>query len=275
MSNAAVHTDLARALDPSRIMAAGVDGEPDPWQNDVLRGNGDRTLMLVTRQGGKSTTIAAKALHRAVYTPGSLTLLVAPSQRQSSELFAKVTGLYRANDRPVGVDKVSALRMTMKNGSRILALPGSEKTIRGYSGVDLLVLDEAARVDDELYYAVRPMLAVSGGELVALTTPYGKRGWFYDEWTEGAGDWQRVRVTAYECPRISEEFLEEERRKMPDMWFRAEYLCEFTDTVDSVFATEDIERMFDHDDVPLLFNDPGGGLPVIEEGDDIPTIDAS
>jgi hypothetical protein len=45
----------------------------------------------------------------------------------------------------------------------------------------MLVIDEASRVDDTLYLAVRPLLAVSGGRLVALSTPFGKRGWFHDE----------------------------------------------------------------------------------------------
>ena len=119
-------------------------------------------------------------------------------------------------------------------------------------GVKILVIDEAARVADELYYSVRPMLAVSGGELIALSTPWGKRGWFYEEYEKGGDDWQRVRVTANECPRISEAFLEEERRRMPEAWFRSEYLCEFTDALDSVFRTEDIERAFSADVKPLF-----------------------
>ena len=76
--------------------------------------------------------------------------------------------------------------MELENGSRIITLPGSEKTIRGFSGVGLLLVDEASRVADELYFAVRPILAVSGGSLMVLTTPYDKRGVFYEEWTGGA-----------------------------------------------------------------------------------------
>jgi hypothetical protein len=90
---------------------------------------------------------------------------------------------YVALGKPVPEHEASALRLTLANGSRIVALPGSEATVRGYSGAALLVVDEASRVADDLYFAIRPMLAVSGGRLVALTTPYGKRGWFYDEWT--------------------------------------------------------------------------------------------
>src|SRR5690606_6279577 len=136
----------------------------------------------------------------------------------------------------VAVSRLSALQVEFVNGSRIVALPGSEKTVRGYSGVDLLVIDEAARVLDELYYAVRPMLAVSGGEIIALSTPWGKRGWFYDEWSGTSADWHRVRITAHDCPRIAPEFLEEERRTMPPAWFASEYEVEFGDTVNALFT---------------------------------------
>ena len=83
----------------------------------------------------------------------------------------------------------SVLKAQMENGSRILALPGTEKTVRGYAQASLVVIDEAARVEDELIAAVRPMLAVSegGGRLIALTTPAGKRGWFFDAWTGDRG----------------------------------------------------------------------------------------
>jgi hypothetical protein len=118
--------------------------------------------------------------------------------------------------------------MTLANGSRIISLPGDEKTIRGYSGVKLLVIDEAARVPDELYYSVRPMLAVSGGRLAALSTPFGKQGWFYKEWHNGSG-WQRVRITAEECPRIPREFLEQEKRSLGADWYAQEYGCVFID----------------------------------------------
>ena len=64
----------------------------------------------------------------------------------------------------------------------------------------MLVVDEAARVADDLYYAIRPMLAVSQGCMVCLSTPWGKRGFFHKEWTEGEG-WERTKITAYDCPQ--------------------------------------------------------------------------
>jgi hypothetical protein len=194
---------------------------------------------------------AALALHTALVQPRAPVLLLSPSLRQSSELFRKVLDLFNALDRPLRVTAESALRLELANGSRVVSLPGDEKNIRGYSGVALLVIDEAARVEDALYYAVRPMLAVSRGRLVALSTPFGKRGWFHDEW-HGAGAWERVKVTADECPRIAPAFLAEERRALGERWFAQEYLCDFSECVDAVFAYGDIQAALSNDVQPLF-----------------------
>jgi hypothetical protein len=99
------------------------------------------------------------------------------------------------------------------------------------------------------------MLAVSKGRLIALSTPNGKRGFFYEEWSEEARarSWQRVKITAPEVSRISPEFLVEERQALGERWFRQEYLCSFEDTVDAVFAWEDIQAALSNDVLPLMF----------------------
>ena len=248
----AIGRDLALALDPALVMArSGLD--PDPWQAGVMRSSARRMLLLCTRQAGKSTVSAATALHQALMLPSALVLLLSPSLRQSQELFRKVLSFVSAlGDVPIGSE--SALRLELKNGSRIVSLPGTEETVRGYSGVSLLVIDEAARVPDELYVAVRPMLAVSGGRLVALSTPFGRRGWFHREWAEGEG-WERVRVTANDCSRISAEFLTQERASLGDWAYRQEYDCEFVETEDAAFGHDLVRSALTHD-VPPLFEEP-------------------
>lgn len=226
-------------------------GEPDPWQEAVLRSDAPRLALNVTRQGGKSSVSAAKATHAVLSRPGVLVLLVSPSLRQSGELFRKVLDCYVAAGRPTPPDSETKLTLELANGSRVVSLPGKEATIRGYSGVDLLIIDEAARVLDATYYSVRPMLAVSGGGLITLSTPFGCRGWWHKEWTEGGDIWRRFEVPATDCGRISGEFLEEEQRALGPLFYQSEYLCRFVDTLDAVFRSEDIDAALDYSITPL------------------------
>jgi phage FluMu gp28-like protein len=128
------------------------------------------------------------------------------------------------------------------NRSRIIGLPGSEETIRGFSSVSLLLVDEAARVPDDLYMAVRPMVVVSGGGLWLMSTPNGKRGFFWEAWERGEPEWEKVAVTGYDCPRIGREALEEDRRTMGERKFRQEYMCEFGDTEGGMFERDLMDR---------------------------------
>jgi hypothetical protein len=244
--------DLRLALDRVAF-AKALSIEPDEWQEDFLRSSSDRVLLNCSRQSGKSTMSAVIALHRALYYPGSLVLCLAPALRQSQELFGKVADFYRDLGRPVAPQGERKLSLELENGSRIITLPGSEKTIRGFSGAALLLVDEASRVDDALYFAIRPMLAVSGGALVMLTTPYGKRGVFYEEWTSGAGHgWERFEVPASQCPRIPETFLREEEESLPPFIYRQEYECSFEETEDQVFTTDMIDRAVTDEVEPLF-----------------------
>jgi hypothetical protein len=200
---------------------------------------------------GKSQTAAALGLWAALVQAPALVLLLSPSQRQSAELFRdKFLPLYDQLGRPVPPVLESALRIELANGSRVISLPGDEATVRGFSGVRLLIIDEAARVPDGLYYACRPMLAVSGGQLICLSTPFGKRGFFHEAWT-GKGPWVRTQIVASECPRIPCEFLAEEKLALGARWYRQEYECSFEDTTDQVFSYEMVMNMRKDDRGPL------------------------
>lgn len=226
---------LALLLDPTRILhAQGFD--PDPWQRDLLLAADRFILLNCTRQAGKSTVVAALALHQLLLQPGALVLLVAPSERQSRELFRKVVASRHAIDVPMETRLCNQHELELANGSRLVALPGSEGTIRSYSGVRLLLLDEASRIPDDLYRSVRPMLAVSGGRLVALSTPFGARGWFHEEWI-GRGPWRRFRIPWTMCPRIDPAFIAEERRALGDVWVAQEYEATFA-TVEGLVYPE-------------------------------------
>lgn len=239
--------DLLAALDAVRFARlAGL--EPDAWQTGALRSRAPRALWNICRQAGKSTVAAVLCVHQAVYAPDSLILLVAPSLRQSQEGMAKVVQLYAATGRPVPADAENKLTLELANGSRICALPGSEKTTRGYSAPALVVLDEASRISDDLYHAVTPMTATrADARILAISTPNGMLGWWYTAWTEGGALWERVQVTARECPRISAEFLAVEQASMPTGVFAQEYLCEFAAVEDSAFRAEDVYAMLSDD----------------------------
>ncbi len=200
--------------------------EPDPWQIEVLEAGHPRLLLNCCRQAGKSTVVALLGLAEALYVPGTKVLLVSRSLRQSTELFRIVTDFHRRLGAPV-LEKQTAEELRLTNLSRIVCLPCKEETIRGFSRVSLLIIDEAARVPDDLYRAVRPMLAVSKGRLICLSTPYGKRGFFHDAWANGGTDWARIEVPAERITRITPEFLAGERRAMGTSWFRQEYGCSF------------------------------------------------
>lgn len=237
---------------------------PDPWQRRLLLSDAPRVLINCSRQSGKSTTIATLALHTALFTPKSLVLMLSPSQRQSGELFKKCLSVYRAIGRPVVAESETALSLTLTNRSRIVSLPGKEGVIRGYSGVRLLLIDEASRVPDDLYMSVRPMLAVSGGRLIAASTPFGTRGWWYDAW-RSSETWERYEVPASACPRISAAFLAEEKVTMGDFWFAQEYLCQFLDAQSSAFRQADIDAALAEDYALWNLAAPPDDMPETED----------
>lgn len=224
-------TKWHRSLDPVVWATDVLDITPDPWQAEVLRSKEKRFLLNCTRQGGKSTVAAILALHIAIYRPESLILIISPSGRQSAELFDKIYKLFsRIPDRPrLVVDNV--LSMELPNRSRIIALPDSEDKIRGYSDVDLIIEDESARVPDETHDAVQPMLIVSDGRYLELSTPKGKKNHFYRHWADKDSGYRKIMVTIDEVPRISEAKKAELLKELGSRMYRQECMCEFLEDI--------------------------------------------
>jgi hypothetical protein len=242
----ALLADLARSLNPV-LVADAIGMVPDPWQDDVLRSRHPRILLNCHRQSGKSTVSGILAVHTAIYEPGSLILLIAPALRQAIELFKKCLEVYRNLGRPVAAEAENQLSLVLTNGSRIICLPGKNDTTRGFSAVRLLIIDEASRVEDSLIGSLRPMLAVSGGRLIALSTPAGKRGWFYEAWSGTGTTWKKVEVTADKCPRITKAFLEEELLVLRQLMYEQEYFCRFVEQKDQVFGEAMLNQAFSRD----------------------------
>jgi hypothetical protein len=263
--------------------------EPDPWQVRVATTPGDH-LLLCHRQAGKSTIVAAIALADALAQDEALILLVSRSMRQSTELLRKVKQFFHIVQ-PMALLRDAELGIELANHSRILSLPASEETIVGFSAVTRLILDEAARIPDATYYSVRPMLAMSQGSMLALSSPFGRRGFFYEAWAgtqtdeaaldlatverlladlhfpidelsdhgvTGAGpvdtrqyEWTKTYLPATHNPRLSKRFLANERRNIPDLWWRQEWMVEFVELGQVVFRYEDLMSMLSGDVAPL------------------------
>ena len=243
---------LFYAFNPAQFVSAKLGFTPDENQMRMLQCGAKRGILNCTRQWGKSTISAAMAVHQAYCRDRSLVIVVSPSARQSGEFVRKAQDFVSRLGLRIRGDGRNEISLLFPNGSRIVGLPGSESTVRGFSAVSLMLIDEASRVPDQLYKAVRPFLAVGGGSLWLLSTPFGKRGFFYEEWTNGGARWERLEVPATQCPRIPKEFLDEERESMGEATFRQEYLCEFGDTSASLFSREVIERAFSKDVKPLF-----------------------
>jgi len=243
---------LALALDPALFCQVRLDFTPDPWQANFLRSEARQVAVNCGRQTGKSTVVSARALHTALYVPGSLTILIAPSLRQSRELAIKVTGFLERLEPAVQTEESNKLSLTLANQSRIVALPGDNpRTIRGYSAPALVIEDEAAYVHDETHAALAPMLAASPeGRLILLSTPNLTVGHFYEIW-HGSGTWQRYEVPSRDCPRIDPAWLEERKAENP-LSFAREYECQFYSGEDSLFPDDVLDAMVSHDFEPFI-----------------------
>lgn len=241
MLQAATTDRLMQHLGAAGLMAVAI-APPDPWQEALLEDGHKHVLLLCARQSGKTSVVATLAAHRALHQPAAEIIIVSSTQAQASEVLRRIRQILRVAE--LRYSQRSVQRIELANGARILALSSSEQSVRGYSGVSLLIIDEAARVPDELYYALTPMLAISQGDLYALSTPFGARGWFWQAWAQDREDaWHRVTVTADECPRLTPEFLAEERRRMGELWYRQEYDCQFVDATHSVFGYDLIQSL--------------------------------
>ncbi len=191
--------DLARCLNPA-LLAKDVGIELDAWQDDLLRSDDDRIAACCSRQTGKTTTTSLLVCSTALYRLGSLTVVLSPTHRQSAEFTRVVVGYLKKLG--AHIISESALRIELANKSRVVALPSSEAGIRGLVP-DLVLVDEAARVEQSLFQAVIPMSPVSNARMVLLSTPFSRSGFFWEIIEGGKGDgWKIIKVPASECPPI-------------------------------------------------------------------------
>ena len=223
----------------------------DAQQIDLFMRSGTRTILNCSRQTGKSTAAALKAVHSACFRPQSTVIVTAPTRQQTREFIRKVRNFAFLCGATLRGDKFT---VQLKNGSRIVGIAANEDTVRGFSAVSLLIIDEASRVKDEVYYALLPMLAVSNGSIWLLSTPKGKRGFFHAEWDSPEKEgWVKIRTKGQDCPRISADFLESQKRRMGERRFAQEFECVFIDIAHGVFHPDAVRRAFTDNIKPLDF----------------------
>lgn len=244
----ALATTIARPLE---FVRTSLGFQPEPQQLPVFDPAIQRGILCCNRQWGKSTTLAALAVYRAWCFSPALILVVAPTVRQSYELILKIRGFLRelgVRPRHDGFNRVS---LQLGNGSRIVAVPADPDTIRGYSKVSMLLVDEAARVPDEVFRSVTPALARSRGSVWLMSTPKGRKGFFHDIWHDGNPEWTRIHSTVADCERIPESFLASERASKPAADFDEDYYCVFQDAHDQYFTADDIDAAISSEVHPL------------------------
>ncbi len=238
-------TNYAEPLDeywaaPWRFM----DKPPDKWQRRLLSNPCANWLLNCSRQSGKTEVVAVQALWESLCC-GSFVMIISRSEKQAYEFLRRVKRFYVAHPL-VDIVAENMSEMEFENGGRILALPNNEATVRVYSSVNRLIVDEASRVPDALYGAVCPMLAVAKGRQTVLSTPFGKRGWYYREWTTGT-TWHRHEAPWQDCPRIEPSFIDEERQRHGDLWVSQEYCCKFLSVSSSYFDVEGFDALIDYE----------------------------
>jgi hypothetical protein len=241
-----VMSDLRMALSPT-VFAERCGIVPDPWQREVLESSSERVILLCSRQAGKSLTAAMLVTHRAIYMPDSLILLIAPTRAQSGEMLRTIRDVLHRSGIEATTARDNMRTLEFVNGSRIVIVAADSGTLRGYSSVDVLLFDEVGWIGDDVVDAASPMLAISQGRTIMLSTPNGARGRFYETWEHGSSNWHRVSVTADQVSRIDPDWLALERERLPESVYQSEYLCQFTEASGAVFREEDIEAMFRND----------------------------
>ena len=216
------------------------------YQREFVDTRASRKAAVCGRQVGKTEMAAMEALHVGLTTADTTVLIIAPTQRQSAELFRRVRGLLRGGRYPKpGIERETQTILELANGSRIISLPaGSDgANIRGYAASHIIV-DEAAFVDDHVFRSVLlPMLATTNGTLTLLSTPFGKRGFLYEEAWMGEG-WETFHVPTYDSPLVDEEWVDEQRATLSKTEYLQEIEGEFVEAADAYFDHDTVEAAF-------------------------------
>jgi phage FluMu gp28-like protein len=232
--------------DPAVFAEVVLGFQPFAYQSELLRSKSKRIVACWARQTGKTTAIAVKVTHFAFTNSSTTTLIVSRGLRQSMIMFGVIENLVTSH--PMlrkSVVKSTRTLIQLRNGSQIIALPCGPDgaSLRGYTA-DLAVMDEAAFMpEDVISGVIFPMLATTNGSAIMLSTPWGRDHIFYRSFKNP--DYWSQHVKAEECPRISKEFLEEQKRDIGELRYKMEYEAEFIEDENSFFSQDLIRECVD------------------------------
>ena len=210
---------LEERLDPVLLFERFVGNRADEWQARMLRSGSATVALRVCRQAGKSCCLATLAI--IAMRHGHTVLVICPAERQAKELARKVREYLPKTD--LIVDRSTQTEIETANGARLICVPSTGATIRGYT-VDLLLIDEAAFCDDDSLIAVLPMVT-DDGRTVFASTPAGRKGMFASLFLDPKPEVERIVVKGTDIPRLALR-IERLRTALPPTKFRQEVLVE-------------------------------------------------
>lgn len=211
------------------------------YQKKIIEDKSEKIIVCASRQCGKSFVTSIKALWRAWCNSNQDIMLIAPTERQAEIIYSNIYEFVINN--PVlyrTAVKLTQRKMEFDNGSVIRCLPAGHtgEGIRGYT-CDMVVVDEAQSVPDEVFVSVIPSLLVKRGQLILLGTPsFGKQGFFWTAWISDG--WSKHRITVFDNPFVDKKDVEAFKKMKGEVAYRREFLAEFVEADDSFFNLESV-----------------------------------
>lgn len=235
--------ELERSLDPTARLAHWIGHEPDPWQVEAFTTDASEVALRVGRQAGKTSVLAARAVEE-LHIPESLTICVAPAERQAKIIAREIGRQLQSTD--LHITRPTQTELELSNGARVVALPSTSDTIRGFMSVSLLIIDECAFLQGEgggedLIAGVLPMLT-EGGQVFFSSTPAGKKNYFARLFLDAKPDdgVHRIVVKGSSIPRLADK-VERMRRTLSATKFRQEIEVEMLSDGQAYFQMDLIE----------------------------------
>jgi hypothetical protein len=245
----------SNTVPPSRWASDRLGFLPSARQTELLDASDRFLILCCNRQWGKSTAIAVKALHFAVHSPDRSVVVISRTKFQAGLLIQKLVRFAARLGFPVRRAFGERHSFLLPNGSYILAVPHNADTSAGNTA-DVLIIDEAALVSDEVFASATPFMGRTKGSIWLLSTPRRQVGFFYNLWHSGDRRWRRILSTVDDCPDIDRDFLRMQQALDP-VRFRQDFYCEFIQPANRVISRQPVQSMIDPDLDPWQIRRPG------------------